>query len=143
MSLAGWRSAPRGCSARPGRSTASRASTVWSAALSFDGDSVCDASADPGVCARLTPSVFRETCCGPTLDETCRSARAARPLLRPCFAFTLGPADAVDPASGDQLFTITLVAGEPVMERWPSRTRFTRDFGLVGTAAASVNHVKR
>ena len=131
---------------------------LGAAALSFDGDSVCDASADAGVCARLTPIGVQEdvlwTQAGRNLSF--RAGRQAAPAA--VFAFTLGPADAVDPldfpisgnqtprvrsTSGDQLFTITFVAGEPVLERWPSSTQFTRDFGLVGTTAASANWLRR
>ncbi len=131
---------------------------LGSAALSFDGDSVCDASADAGVCARLIPYGVQGEVLW-TRDGQNLAYRAGRePSPSTVFPFTFGPVDAVDPldfpivgnqtprirsASGDQLFTVTFTAGEPVLERWPSMTRFTRDFGLIGTTLTSVTWLRR
>lgn len=129
---------------------------LGSAALSFDGDSVCDASADAGACARITPIGVQGdvlwTSEGPGQPLAYRAGRQPAASIFPISVFAL-----VDPlvfpvsgsqtprvriTTGEQLFTVVLAPG-PELERWPWQTIFTRDFGLVGSTSSSAKWLRR
>ena len=126
-------------------------------AFSYDGAQVCEASLDAGVCTSLTP-VGVEADVLWTWDGQNLAYLDGRPSSPPTVVpVDLGGSSLVDvlgfPVSGaqtprvrmtnGQLFTATKTPGGVVLERWPSTTRFSRDFGLVESTASSAKWLRR
>ncbi|MDP3233714.1 MAG: hypothetical protein Q8N26_13120 [Myxococcales bacterium] len=125
-------------------------------ALSFDGLQVCDVSLDGGVCASLTPVGVAADLLW-TWDGRNLSYRDGVSSPATVFPIALGGSSSVDPLmfpvsgaqtprvrmTNGQLFTATRTDGGVVLERWPSTTRFSRDFGLVESTATSAKWLRR
>ncbi|MDP1921125.1 MAG: hypothetical protein Q8L14_33095 [Myxococcales bacterium] len=125
-------------------------------ALSFDGLRVCDVVPDGGGCASLMP-VGVEADVLWTWEGQSLSYRTGLTSPATLLPIALGASSLVDvlafPVSGaqtprvrmanGQLFTATRAPGGVVLERWPSTTRFSRDFGLVESTATSAKWLRR
>lgn len=127
-------------------------------ALSFDGFQVCDVALalDGGGCVSLVPVGVEADVLwswdGQNLSF--RDRLSSPPTLVPV---ALGGSSLVDPLAfpvsgaqtprvrmtNGQLFTATKTPGGVVLERWPSTTRFSRDFGLIDSTPSSVTWLRR
>lgn len=124
-------------------------------AFSYNGSEVCDVSLDGG-CASLVP-VGVEADVLWTWDGQNLSYRDGLSSPATLLPIALGASSLVDPLvfpvsgaqtprvrlTSGQLFTATKAPGGVVLERWPSTTRFSRDFGLVESTATSAKWIRR
>ena len=128
---------------------------LGASAFSFDGDSLCDASADGGSCQQLIPVGVQGDAVW-TSDDSKLSYRVGRGASQG--SLPLSPQALVDPLSfplrGNQtprvrmvtgeLFTAVLTADGPVFELLPPPTElFTRDFAVIRRTPTSISWLRR